>query len=180
VLRGDLFSTARCERCESTDNLEPKDRRLRTDPADPIEQAERNEPTDPTNRADPTLPIERMDPFDATERTEFSEANDHREDVGGFIVVTLTPVPCTASDDNALGFVVTRRLPKSQSKATTPGSDSAVTAPRSGDAGRAAQGHAAPGTSAATRAGHTTVEATSGQPHADWQLEDQQVHQPDP
>ena len=57
---------------------------------------------EPTDSADPTLPIERMDPFDATERTEFSEANDHREEVGGFILATLTPVPRTASDDNAL------------------------------------------------------------------------------
>ncbi len=81
-----------------------------------------------------------------------------------------------------LGLVMTRRLPSRQSKATTPGSDSPAVAapPRSGDAGRAPQGHAAPGASATAGAGHATVEATSGKPHADRQLEDQEVHQPDP
>jgi hypothetical protein len=86
VLRRDLFSTARCERSDITENLEPNDSKLRRDPADPTEKADRKDPTDPIDKAEPTLPIERIDPFEAIERTEFSDANDHLAGEDGFIV----------------------------------------------------------------------------------------------
>jgi MFS family permease len=81
-----------------------------------------------------------------------------------------------------LGLVMTRRLPNGRPGAPTPDEDSPTVAvpPRSGGPRRAPQGHAAPGPPAAAGAGHSAVESPSGQPDADRQLEDQQVHQPDP
>jgi MFS family permease len=81
-----------------------------------------------------------------------------------------------------LGLVMTRRLPDRQSKAATPDADSpAVSAPPlSSEPGGSPQRHTAPGAPPAAGAGHTVVEAPPGQPHAERQLEDQQVHHPDP
>ena len=94
----DLFRTARLAGCDMTDNVEPDDRRLKKDPADPMENAERKDPTDPTERAEPTLPIDSTDPFESIERIEFSEAIDHREDVGGL----------TGADPNLASTLIVR------------------------------------------------------------------------
>jgi MFS family permease len=81
-----------------------------------------------------------------------------------------------------LGLVMTRRLPTRQPEVSAPDTDlpGAEASPASADSGGAAERDAAPRAPTTAGAGHTAVEAPPGQPHAERQLKDQQVHQPDP